>query len=171
MEKRLRLAFVSILKLLKVGIVIAGTGIVLLLSVTVYGQSQNKYKHAMAVVDCINGTFTSVGEPDTKRNKVHEGKHLAWYFFGDEGTKVTITFGTKTDYPDCKATSPTGQPVITDTIGDSEKAEKVTSANVKTGMSGASGECYAYTITCQPASYTDHSHDKSIDPIIDVPPK
>jgi len=156
------------LKILKLLFLITGMGVVLLLSVTVYGQSQNKYKHGMGVVDCINGTFTSIGEPDPKKNSVHEGKHMTWYFFGEENTDVAVIFGTKTDYPDCKGTSPTGEPSLTDTIGSSGE-ESVKSKAVKTGMSGSSGECYAYTITCKPKAYTDHSHDKSIDPIIDVP--
>jgi hypothetical protein len=166
-KRKLRLEFVSMTKILKAAVVIVGMGVVLLLSVSVYGQ--NKYKHGMGVVDCVNGTFTSIGEPDKNRNKVHEGKQMIWYFFGEKDTKVAITFAPDANYPDCKGTSPTGQPVISDTIGDSEKAEKVKSDDVKAGMSGASGECYAYTIICEPQAYTDRSQDKSIDPIIDVP--
>jgi len=130
----------------------------------VYGQSPQKWKNKAAVIDCKNGTFNSL-ENNAARNEVQRGKHVAWYAFGDYGTRVTITFEPKDG---CIGTSPVGQPAPQSIPAD-DKAARIQSGNVQTQASDQS-QCFSYSVTCQPLPYTNTSAAKHIDPIIDVPP-
>lgn len=124
------------------------------------------------VIDCINGTFTSVGETDLKRNEVHEGKYMSWYLVGSAQTKVEISFAAKAEFPTCQGTSPFDpgtalSKVITNSgfKPDILKSGKV--LNGKGSKDPATPNCYSYSIVCKPQA--DESTWKTIDPIIDVP--